>query len=172
MSTEPEIHLNRDEDGVRLLPRDFFEVLNRRFFPVLSLTYIASVFGFAFRSGHPLHYLIEDGHAYDLAMWVGLWVSIPALFWIVIRNSLLYAHKADLWYMAIAGLMCMTLGISFFLFPEWEIGNGLRVFFVATIPVFFIQYYFFIKGGLPAFAAWPLTVAGIVLLIYGQLVLV
>lgn len=165
-----EIDLERGT-GVRLLPRDFFDMLSRRFFPVLSLTYIASVVGIAFKKTPVLHYLLEDDYAYDMALWVALWVTIPALFWIIIRNSLRYASLADVWYKAIAGLMCLTLGVSFILFPEWEIGQGMRVFFVATMPVFVIQYYFFVKGGLPAAAAWPLTVAGIVLLLYGQLVL-
>lgn len=169
MSSQPEIRLQRG-DGVRLLPRDFFEVLGNRFFPVLSLTYIATVIGFALRAGDPIHYLFNDPKAYDTSLWVAVWVSVPALFWIVIRNSLLYAQTADLWYKIIAGLMCMTLGASFFLFPEREIGDGIRMLFVSTIPIFFVQYYFFVRGGLPALASWPLTVSGIVLMLYGQLV--
>jgi hypothetical protein len=169
---QPDIHLRRGEDGVRLLPRDFFDVVSHRFFPVLSLTYIASIIGIAFRKGHAFEYLFQDDSAYDMALWIALWVSIPAMFWIIIRNSLLYAHMADAWYKAIAGLMCLTLAVSFVLFPEWEVGDGLRMFFVATMPVFVIQYFFFVRGGLPAAAAWPLTIAGIVLFIYGQFVLV
>ncbi len=166
----PEVNLERGT-GVRMLPYDFFDVLCNRYLPVLSLTYIASVVGIALKNDHPLLAILQDNYANDMALWVALWVSIPAMFWIIIRNSLRYAGLADVWYKAIAGLMCTTLLISFILFPEQEIGHGMRMFFVATIPVFFIQYYLFVRSGLPAIAAWPLTVAGIVLFLYGQLIL-
>ena len=157
--------------GVRMLPRDFFDVLCNRYFPVLGLTYSASVIGIALKNNHSPVSILQDSRAYDLALWIALWVAAPAMFWIVIRNSMRYASLADDWYKAIAGLMCVTLLVSFILFPEWEVGRSLRIFFVATIPVLFIQYYLFIRGGLPAIAAWPLTVAGIVLFLYGRLVL-
>jgi hypothetical protein len=166
----PELDLERGA-GVRMLPRDFFDILCNRYFPVLSLTYIASVLGIALKGGNPIVSILQDSRPYDMALWVALWVAIPAMFWIVIRNSMRYAHAADVWYQAISGLMCATLLVSFLLFPEREIGYGLRMFFVATIPVFFIQYYFFVRNGLPALAAWPLTIAGIVAFLYGQLVL-
>lgn len=156
-------------DGVRKLPLDFFDILCNRFLPVLSLTYISSVFGVAVKLGHPVRYVFISPYGYDIALWVALWVSLPGLFWMVIRNSLRYASLADTWYKLIAAIMCVTLALSYLLLPELQLGPGIRMFFVATIPVFFIQYWFFVRGGLPTIAALPLNLAGIVFFIYGQM---
>jgi hypothetical protein len=162
------------EPDPELLPHDFWDILCNRYFPVLSMTYITATLGIAFRQTDSfktlLHYLFEDSYAYHMALWLALWVSIPAVFWIVIRNSQRFARMADIWYKTIAGVMVLVLGVSFALFPEADVDHGLRMFFVVTIPVFFIQYYCFIRGGLSPAAAWPLTLAGLVLMIYGILI--
>jgi len=66
--------------------------------------------------------------------------------------------------------MVITVLLSYVLFPEMAFGNTLRLFMVATIPMFFIQYFFFVRGGLPARAAWPLTLAGLVFMLYGLII--
>lgn len=169
----PEFNLRRTAEP-KLLPVDFWDTIFHRYFPVLSLTYIASVFGIAFReapagAGLVIH-LFEDPYPYDMALWVGLWVSIPAVFWIFMRHSIRFARLANIWYKALAGSMALTALLSLFLFPEWDAIEGVRVFFVATIPIFIIQYWFFVRGGLPPKLSWPLTVAGLVFMLYGTLI--
>lgn len=161
----PTVKLERDAPD-RLLPKDFWEVLTRRYFPVLSLTYIASVAGIAAEEGSFIHYLLEDKTAYVMALFVALWVSIPALLWIVLKGSHLFYLVAEDWYKITAGLMTLTLLISYVLLPEADM-FGLRVYFAATIPVFFVMYFLFVKGGLPAMAAHPLTALGLTFLVYG-----
>src|SRR5262249_2443523 len=104
----------------RLLPRDFFEILTRRYLPVISLTYVSSVIGIAAEKGSFLHDLFHDKAAYVMALYVALWVSIPAILWILLKGSHLYNHIADEWYQLCAVLMVMTLCLSFVLFPEIE----------------------------------------------------
>lgn len=171
---EPEVNLGRGADP-RFLPQDFWDLICHRYFPVLSLTYISSVFGIAMKHTPDgqgfFQHLFDDSYPYNMALWVALWSSIPAVYWIIIRGSIRYAHLAGIWYKGIAGAMIVLVLLSYALFPEWSIGRGgLRIFLVATIPVFFIQYYFFICGGLPPRAAWPLTLAGLVFMIYGVVI--
>ncbi len=155
----------------RLLYPGLVDVLCHRYFPVLSLTYIASVVGIAIKSTGPgsgfLFHLLEDPQVYHTALWVGLWVSVPALSWIGISNALHMRSAADLWYKVMAALMVATVFLSLFLFPIGEVGYEVRMFLLASIPIFIVQYDFFVKEGLPPAAAWPLTVAGITLLVYG-----
>jgi magnesium-transporting ATPase (P-type) len=161
----------RREEKAKFLPPDFFDILFNRYFPVAALTYIGTLLGIAFRNttsfASLLNNLFFDPTAYHMSLIILCWTSLPAIFWIIIRSSLRYAPRADIWYKGIAGLMILTLMISFVLFPEWDFGNRFRMFFVATIPVFIVQYWFFVRGGLPAKAAWPLTVIGLSLMIYG-----
>ena len=161
----------RAEDGESFLPHNFYDAVAHRYFPVLSLTYIASVIGIALKmSGAELgffHYFFQSPDAYRMGYWVAIWTSVPAVIWILVDSAFHMRQAADIWYKATAGLMVLTLLISFVLFPMSEVGSGLRLFFVATIPIFIVQYYFFVKGGVPAHMAWPLTVAGITLCVYG-----
>lgn len=169
MSRErPVINLERDAPD-RLLPRDFKEILTRRYFPVLSLTYIASVIGIAAKKGDIVRFVFEERIAYVMALPVALWVSIPAILWIILHSSPQFKHVADIWYKIIAAIMTATLLMSFILFPEVNM-YGLRLYFAASIPVLFIMYFFFVKGGLPALAAHPLTVLGLTFLLYGAVV--
>ncbi len=152
----------------RLVPKDFADILTRRFLPVLSLSYIAAVAGIAGQKGDFFRYLFIDKSAYVMALFVMLWVSIPGILWIFIRNVPGLGHTADLWYKIVAALMIVVLAMSFILFPEAQIW-GLRVYGAASIPVFFVMYLFFVKGGLPAAAAHPLTALGITMLVHGAL---
>jgi hypothetical protein len=101
-----------------------------------------------------------------MGLLVAGWVSIPAIIWIMLHEAPAYRHMAAIWYKIIAGLMILILVASFILFPEANL-YGLRVYFAATIPVFLIMYIFFVKGGLPSFAAHPLTALGLTALIHG-----
>lgn len=167
-ATEPLITLERGGKD-RLVPKDFREIMTRRFFPVLSLTYIASVVGIAAQRGDVLHRMVYDQSVYLIAALVALWVSIPAVLWILLQGSHLYNHVADDWYKISASLMIITLCLSYILFPEANVW-GLRLYFAATIPVLVILYLFFVKGGLPPVAAHPLTALGLTFLLYGAAV--
>jgi hypothetical protein len=162
---EPIIMLERSGKD-RLIPRDFFEILTHRYLPVISLTYISSVVGIAAQKDNFSHYMFDDKSAYVMALYVALWVSIPALLWAFVKCSHLYNHVADAWYKICAVLMIVFLGMSYILFPEAD-ALGLRTYFAATIPMLFILYFFFVKGGLPPFAAHPLTALGLTFLFYG-----
>jgi hypothetical protein len=162
---EPRIELERGAPD-RLVPKDFGNILTRRYLPVLSLTYVATVIGIAASKHGLFHYVFEDKTAYVMALFVALWVSIPAILWIVLKGTPEYRHVADEWYKIIAAIMIFLMLFSYVLFPEADV-FGLRVYFAATIPVLFILYFFFVKGGLPALAAHPLTALGLTFLIYG-----
>ena len=150
----------------RLAPKGFGEILTRRYLPVLSLTYISSVIGISGQKAHAIDYMLHDKTPYMMALFVALWVSIPAVLWIFIKGTHLYAEYADDWYKIIAGIMIVTLFLSYLLFPEVNV-YGLRIYFAATIPMLVIMYFFFVKGGLPALAAHPLTALGLTFLVYG-----
>ncbi|GJL85211.1 MAG: hypothetical protein DHS20C02_09860 [Micavibrio sp.] len=162
------LELERDAPD-HLLPKDFNDVLTRRYFPVLSLTYISSVMGFAAEKGSFVHYLFEDKSAYLMALFVPLWVSVPAVLWIILKGSHLFYHVADAWYKITAVMMTVTLLLGYLLLPEAE-EYGVRIYCAVTIPVFFVLYYFFVKGGLPAMAAHPLSALGLTFLLYGGVV--
>ncbi len=152
-----------------LLLKDFFEILTRRYFPVLSLTYISSVVAIAAQRPDFLNYLAHNKTPYVMALFVALWVSIPAILWILMKGIHLCAPHADTWYKICSILMMMTLCISFILFPEAD-AYGLRLCLAATIPMLFIMYFFFVRGGLPGAAAHPLSALGLTFLIYGSLI--
>ncbi|MDH5723328.1 MAG: hypothetical protein OEY94_08425 [Alphaproteobacteria bacterium] len=158
-----------ERDGVdRLIPKDFFDLLIHRFLPVISMTYVAAIIGIAFNKGDIWHYLFEIKTAYVMSLFVVLWVSGPGIMWIFIKNMPLYAHAADVWYRIIAGLMTLTIMLSFLLFPEMEI-YGLRIYFALSVPVYIIIYYFFVKGGLPSMVSYPLNFLGLAALLFGAL---
>ena len=152
----------------RLIPKDFFDIITRRFLPVLSLTYVSSVIGIAAEKGSLVHYLFEEKTAYTMALLVAAWVSVPAVIWILLHGNPLYTHMADLWYKIISAVMVLVLASSFILFPEADV-YGLRVYFAATLPILLIMYIFFVKGGFPAFAAHSLTAIGLTALIHGAI---
>lgn len=162
---EPLIKLKRNARD-RLVPKDFLNIITRRLLPVLSLTYVSCVVAIAARKGNVLHYLFDDKSAYAMALLVVMWVSLPAVLWIILKGSHLYNHVADDWYKVIAAIMMIFLCISYLLFPEANV-YGLRVYFAASVPMLIVLYFFFIKGGLPPLAAHPLTVLGLTFLFYG-----
>ena len=165
LSKEPKIHLVRGAKD-RLLPRQFIRVLTRRYFPVLSLTYISAIIGIAYKKGAPQHYLFEDQFAYAMALLPAAWVSIPAILWIILKGSHLFNHVANLWYVIAAVLMSFLLGGSYLLLPEFDY-HGARSYLVATIPMMVILYVIFVKSALPAGLAHSLSVAGLTALLYG-----
>ena len=171
MSTKKTVHVIRLDRDVadHILPRDFYDILVHRFFPVISLTYLSTVVGISAGKGDFLHFLFADPTSYVMGLFVVLWVSGPAIIWILLHESVMYRHVADLWYKILAGIMVITIALSFFLFPEASV-YGLRQYFALSVPVFVIIYYFFIKGGLPPVASYPLNAIGVCALIYGAAV--
>ncbi len=162
---KPVIKMDRTgKDG--LIPTNFFEILSQRLLPVLSLTYVSSVVAIAEQKGDTLRYVFHDKTAYIMALLVVLWVSVPAIIWIFLRASHLYEDYADLWYKICTLIMMILLGMSYILFPEVDFLE-LRLYFVATIPIFVILYWLFVKGGLSPLAAHPLTAIGMTFLLYG-----
>ena len=103
-----------------------------------------------------------------MALLVVLWVSFPAILWIFLQGSPGLRPVADLWYKIAAALMIALLAFSYVLFPEAQVW-GLRIYFAASIPVFFIMYFLFVRSGLPAIAAHPLTALGLTMLLHGAL---
>ncbi|MGH1376397.1 MAG: hypothetical protein ACRBCK_08625 [Alphaproteobacteria bacterium] len=162
------IRLERD-GGDHLLPKHFFDIIVHRFLPVISLTYLGSIFSVALNKGDFLHYLLFDNTAYVMALLVVLWVSGPAIIWIFLRGSPMFRHVADLWYKIIAGLMVITISLSYLLFPEGTL-YGLRIYFVLTTPVLVLIYLLFVKGRLPSIASYPLNALGFCALLWGALV--
>ena len=160
----PVIKMERGQN--RLLPGDFTEILFQRYAPVLSLTYISSVIGIAAQKGPIIEHVLGDRSVYVMALFVALWISIPGILWIFLKGTHLYHHLADDWYKIIAILMLVTLGLSYVLFPEMD-ALGLRTIMAATIPMLLVMYWFFVKGGLPALAAHPLSVLGLTFFFYG-----
>jgi len=128
--------------------------------------YIATILGIASNKGDLLRYVFMDRTAYSMALFVVLWVSGPAIIWILLRGSALFYHVADVWYKIMAALMVVTIGLSFVLFPEASM-LGMRFYFVMSVPVFVLIYIFLVRGGLPPVAAYPLNALGVCTLIYG-----
>lgn len=162
------IRLERD-GADRLIPKDFFSMLTHGLFPVLSLTYIASVLGIAANKGDFLYYLLEVKTAYEMALFVSLWASFPAIVWIFLHANPILTHLADFWYRVIAALMIFTLALSYFLFPEAQI-YGLRLYFALSMPVFVVIYFFFVRGFLPPTIIYPLNALGFCTLMFGALI--
>ena len=166
--TKQVIRLERDGADY-LVPKDFFDVLMHRLFPVLSLTYISIILAIAAEKKHFFYYLFEDNTAYIMGLFVVLWVSVPGVLWIFLKGNPLLSHTADVWYKILAIIMTLLIMFSFILFPEAHI-FGLRIYFVSTVPLFVIMYFFFVKGGLPAFLSYPLNSIGFAALLYGAMI--
>ncbi len=162
------IRLERDGED-HLIPKGFFEILFQGLFPVLSLTYLSSILGIAANKGDLSRYLLHEKTAYEMSLFVALWVSMPAVVWIFLKSNPLLSHTADFWYRIISFLMVITITLSLFLFPEAQI-YGLRIYLVLSIPVFVIIYLFFVKGWLPKAACYPLNALGFCALMYGALI--
>lgn len=162
------IRLERDTEDY-ILPKNFYDILINRFLPVISLTYIAAIIGISAGKHDFWHFLFQERTPYLMGLCVVLWVSGPGIIWILLRGSPLFHHVADIWYKILSAIMVLTLAISFLLFPEASM-YGLRLYFGMSIPVFVVIYLFFIKGGLPEIASYPLNAVGFCALIYGGVV--
>lgn len=161
------IRLERDAQD-HILPKDFFHVVVHRFFPVLSITYIASVFVIAMGIGGLsfLYYAFLDSTAYMMALLVVLFVSGPAMVWVLVRAHPVLGGVADLWYKVLSALMVLVVMLSFFFFPEGHM-HGMRIYFALSIPVFVMIYYFLIRDRLPLIWSYPLNALGFCALVWG-----
>jgi len=164
-SKGPKIHIERGAKD-SILPKQFIRVLTRRYFPVLSLTYVTSVIGIAFKNGDLEYYLIENQFAYAMALLPALWISMPAVLWMILKGSHLFNHVANLWYIITAVLMTAMLAFSYLLLPEFDY-YGARSYLVATIPMMIVLYFIFVKSALPAGLAHSLSAIGMTALLYG-----
>lgn len=140
-----------------------------RLFPILSMTYIASVLGICLRNG--THFL-TDSSAHWISLMIMIWVSLAPVTWICMRAMIgEFQGQAKVWYLWIAGLQAFCGLIFFFMFPE-DMGPwlwGFQSFFVSSIPIHIVVYFFFMNRALPAAAAWPLTIIGGLFMLYGLL---
>ncbi len=162
------IRLERDVED-HILPKDFFNVLVKRFLPVISLVYIASIIGIAGSKHEFIHYMFQDKSAYLMGVFVVLLASAPAIIWILLNSSPMFCHVSNLWYRILAAIMVITITLSFLLFPEADI-YGLRIYFILSVPVFIVIDILFIRDWLPSIAAYPLNALGFCALIYGAVV--
>ncbi len=163
----------RDYSKFERNPKDA-EVMQRiwnifcsRLFPILSMIYIASVLGICLK--HGTHFL-TDGSAHYISMMIIIWVSIAPVTWICMRAMIgEFQGRAKTWYLWIAGSQALCGLLFFFLFPT-DMGPwlwGFQSFFVASIPIHIVVYFFFMQRALPPPAAWPLTIIGLVFMGYG-----
>lgn len=161
------IRLERDARD-HILPKDFFDVVVHRFFPVLSITYLSSIFVIALGVGKIafLKYVFLDSTAYMMALLVVLWVAGPSFVWVLVRSHPLMSSVAELWYKVLSGLMILIILLSFFLFPEGHM-YGMRIYFALSIPVFVMIYYILIKDRLPYLMSYPLNAAGFCAFVWG-----
>ncbi len=162
------VRLERDVND-HILPKGFLSIFFRRFLPIASLTYIASIIGVAGSKSDIIYYLFKDTTAYIVALFIALWVSIPAIIWILLKGSPLLAHTANLWYIILAAIMVITITLSFLLFPEVYI-YGLKLYFISSAPVFIMIYLLLVKEYFPTIIALPLNIMGALALLYGALV--
>ncbi len=163
------IRIERGDDEDRILPKGFFNMLVKRFIPVISLVFVASIIGIAGNKQEFLYYLFQNSRAYLMGVFVVLWASGPAIIWIFLQSSTMFYHVANIWYRILAALMVVTVSLGFVLFPEADI-YGLRIYFVISIPVFIVIDILFIRNWLPPIAAYPLNALGFCALIYGALI--
>ena len=105
------IRLDRDVDD-HILPKDFYDIIVHRFLPIISLTYIASIIGIAFSKHDLVFYMFQDHAAYIMALFVVVWVSVPAVTWILLQGTPMFRHVAELWYKILAALMVLTILLS------------------------------------------------------------
>lgn len=162
------IRLERDAKD-HILPKDFSEVVVHRFFPVMSITYLLSIFVIAIGVGkiYFLKYIFLDSTAYMMGLLVVLWVLGPSFVWVLVRSHPLMSSVAELWYKVLSGLMVLIVILSFFLFPEGHM-YGMRIYFAISIPIFVMIYYVLLKDKLPLLASYPLNAAGFCAFVWGM----
>lgn len=162
------VRLERDTED-RILPKGFAQLLVNRFLPVMSMTYIASIIGIALSKHQIIKYLFWNNSAYLMSLFVVIWLSGPAIIWVLLHSNPLLTHVAELWYKILSGLMVVTLALSFYLFPEGDM-YGLRAYFIMSVPLFVLIFYMFVRDGLPAFYSYYLNAAGFCALFYGAVI--
>lgn len=156
----------RRPDGMETLYK-IWKIFTNRLFPVLSLSYIASVLGICLNRG--THFLF-DPIAHYMGLMIISWVAIAPMTWILM--SVMVGDlkgQARIWYFCIATMQALCGAAFYFLFPG-DLGPwlwGFQSFFVASIPIHLVIYMLFMNKALPNFAAWPLTIFGILFMIYG-----
>ncbi len=162
------IRLERDSQD-HILPKDFGIIVCHRFFPVLSITYLLSIFVIAIGIGKLsfLKFLFLDSTAYMMALLVVLWVSGPSFVWVLVRSHPLMSSVAELWYKVLSGLMILIVMLSFFFFPEGHM-HGMRIYFALSIPVFVMIYFILLKDKLPPLYSYPLNAAGFCAFVWGM----
>ena len=167
-----QLHSPISED--RLLPKDFFDVLLNRYLPVVSLTFIGTVIAYALKNGGTERFItqfMQNKNIYWLALYGAIWVSIPAVIWLLMKSNSLLSNHADLWYKVTAGMMAATLLLSLILFPmESGLLAKAQNFIVAVLPVHVLMYIYFVQEGMPVMFGVPLSCAGVVLFCYGMFI--
>lgn len=162
------IRLERDTPD-HILPIDFYDILIRRFIPILSLIYVASIFGVALDKGNVVRYVFMDKSVYITALFVLVWFSVPALLWVFLRGSIMFCHIAEAWYKAISIVQIVLITLIAVLFPEADI-YGMKVYFIETVPIFLFMYFFMVRGEMPRHFAFSLSILGLSALFYGSLI--
>ncbi len=160
------IRIERDTDD-HILPKNFFDILVLRFFPVISLTYLASIISIAISSGDFVQYMFLDRKAYLMGILLVIWASGPAIVWILLVGNPLLKHVADIWYKILSILLIVTIGLSYVLFPEAKL-YGLREYFVLSIPIFILIYFVFVRDNLSKPLVYPLNALGFCALVWGM----
>ncbi|MCK5374376.1 MAG: hypothetical protein KAJ40_03745 [Alphaproteobacteria bacterium] len=159
------IRLRRGDNSDYLLPKKFFSILIRRFFPVMSLVYLVSVFCIAISTGHLVHFILYDNIAFLRGTLVASWCAFPGVVWILLAAHPMFRHTANLSYKIIAGVMLLTIALSCLLFPEMEM-YGMRNYLILSFPAFFLMYYLLIIDPLPLELVYPLNALGVCAVIW------
>jgi hypothetical protein len=160
----------------QIIPRGFIDAVINRYLPVLSFTFVAIVAGVALKMGHGtefLTYFFKYKEAYLIAAAVCLWVSGPAVLWILLQMTEPTRRFADTFYIITTCAMLVTLLFTLLLFPTVEdyLTQMARLFIVAAIPIHVIQYVFLVRGGLPFQYSATLNLIGASLFVYGFVIL-
>ncbi len=146
-----------------------WSIFSARLFPVLSLSYVASVLGICLNNG--THFL-TDGNAHFMALIITMWVGIAPFTWTCMRATIgEFEDQANTWYLWIAGLQGLCGLAFYFMFPT-NLGPwlwGFQSFFVASIPIHIVVYIFFMARAMPSVMTWPLSLIGIIFMVYGIL---
>lgn len=170
MANTRRLKISRNEKD-RVLPRDFFKMLLGQFFPILSITYVASIAGISLYLGGgvagAVDELMQRVHVYRMALWMAIWVSVPGVVWLCLKGSIRFSHHANAWYIVTAGLMVLTLGVSFLLFPEQD--SDLRLFILFVLPIHVVMYLFLSVFKLNQWIAQPFQLLAGILLVFGFL---
>lgn len=158
--------------SARLLPPKFFDAVMTRYLPVLSFTFFNVVAGVALSKGGVMGfpvYFLSYKEAYEVALAVCAWISVPAVLWILLKCGRLSPGYADTWYAGTSGMMVSVLLFTVFLFPaptdEWLKLTQMAI--IAAIPMHVIQYALLVRRGLPLRYATACNLVGLSMVIYG-----